>query len=90
MLLALAVVLWLVLMEAGLHGDGGMQQGPHALRHSDSGVSQLQELGRMLLARRVPDHCGHTCIHDCTCYWWARHVGRQHTFGCLCTNYRQL
>jgi hypothetical protein len=56
LLLAVAVVLWLALMDASLHAGSSMQQHPHALRHSDSGMPQLQELGRMLLARHASDH----------------------------------
>jgi hypothetical protein len=50
-LLAVAVVLWLALMNAGLHGGGGTQSSLHGLQHSGMGVFQLQDLGRMLLAR---------------------------------------
>lgn len=89
LLLAVAVVLWLALMEAGLHG-GGMQQGPHALQHSGSGMSQLQELGRMLLARHTFDHCsastlvtGRAMARVC-CSSTAFHIGLPPTGMSLC------
>ena len=56
-LLVVAVVLWLVLMDAGLHGGGGTQRGAHALQHSGPDSVRLQDLGRMLLAR-CTSSCG--------------------------------
>ena len=50
LLLAVAVTLWLALMNAGLHSGSIPHIGPHVLQHSQSGI-QLTDIGRLLLTR---------------------------------------